>query len=627
MRIGRILLTVLAATLAGAPLAAAQRGPAGTPKPAIEKVTPAALETGRDPVEVVVTGTGFAAKAVVRIRRSADKGGGLDYAATVDGPTSLRLRVPAELLDRVGTLELRVKNPDGATSDWAPVEIKARAVPGGGGDIGSRKPVVERVSPTRLEAGSRNLHVTVYGRDIADGAVAEFRAGGAKAEARGQLVNGALVVLFPDELLARAQAVIMQVHNPGGGVSDQVRLDVVEPQGTPPTPNTNDPFIAQLEPQSIDMRGAKSRTVQVMGRGIDRAGAKVLMRPEGSSETGQLVPVIERSTATNGVVLNVELTPNMVAASRAYELRVVNPNGRQSNWVRLEVVSNPPGVGNTGAVVDAKFPESLTLTAVNATVPVELGVDNTGRTPVRLASFALVTPDGVRVPVEGSLEVPAESKRNIRLEAPAPLGAGAGSRTGAKMQFALEYKVTLVSSRNPTFDGRAPDEGFATVMVRNEIGLEEIGREYVASQTANGPEGWRFFKTANEANAGEGKAADFYLFAEPFAARQKIPTEELYNYRLDDGTPANRGLFYLVLRNNEVSAIDARTRERGTRLGYVASAEAPGLVPLYRWALSDGRRTVNHYLTTEKDAAKLPRQMQRGGWKLDTVVGYVVPRS
>src|SRR5690349_14916626 len=102
MRIGTILLTVLGAAVACAPVAVAQRGPTGEAKLAIASVSPAALETGRDPVEVVVTGTGFAAKAVVRIRRSGDKGGGLDYAATVASATELRVRVPAEFLDRVG---------------------------------------------------------------------------------------------------------------------------------------------------------------------------------------------------------------------------------------------------------------------------------------------------------------------------------------------------------------------------------------------------------------------------------------------------------------------------------------------------------------------------------------------
>ncbi len=623
MRVGTRIMSMIYVALLCVSTVVAQRTPAGGAVE-ITSVSPAVLETTNDPTEVTLTGKGFDAKAVVRMRKTGNQGSGLDYVATVESATRLRVRVPADLLDRVGTIELRVKNPDGKTSEWKAVEVKARTVPGGGGDPGARKPVVDRVSPSRIEAQSRNVHVTIYGRDLADGAVAQFSAGSTKAEARGNLVNNTLVILFPDELLAKPQAVIMTVRNPGGGVSDQVRLDVVEPSGAPTPGDTNDPFISQIDPQRLDMRTATSQELEITGRGIDRDHAKVLLRVEGSSETGKAVPVVRRDAATNGVVLTIQLTRQMVNDSGAYELRVVNANGRQSNWVRVEVLGGDPGVGNTGAVIDAKFPESLTLTSVTRTMPVELTVKNTGRSPIRLGDFAVVTPENTRTVVPGSIDVPVGETRTQRLEAPIPVATGAGSKGVTKVQVAFVYKVTLVSSRNPSFDGRTPADGFATVSVRNEIGLADIGREYVTADTASGAEGWRFFKSDNPTNEGEGRAADFYLFAEPLAGQNA--SEELYNYRPDSSVPNNRGLFYLVLRNNEISAIDARARERGTRLGYVAKSEAPGLVALYRWVLSDGRRTVNHYLTTEREASRLPRQMQKPGWKLDVVLGYVVPK-
>jgi hypothetical protein len=626
MRIGTRIMTALCAALLSAPVAAvAQRGPAGgAAKPRIERVTPATLETSSVAADVVVEGQNFASKAVVRIRKGDDRGKGLDYAASYDGPTRLRARVPADLLDGVGAIEIRVKNPDGATSDWTTIAVRAQSVPGG--DPGSRKPVVDRVSPERLAADSRGLHVTVYGRDLADGAVALFSAGSTKVESRGSLVNGALVVPVPDELLAKPSPVILTVRNPGGGVSDQVRLDVIAAPGGPATGDLNDPVIVQVTPTRADMRNASTQRVELLARGVDPVRVKVLLRPEGSNEAGKLVSVVENSKATNGSVVAVLVTAAMVRDAGAYEFRLVNPNGRQSNWVRVEFLNGDPGVGETGAVVDARFPESLTLTAVTTTVPVEVSARNDGRMPVRLGDFAVVSPDGARAAIPGTLDVPAGQTRTLRLEAPVPLGAGADAKGVARVQLALVYKLTLVSNRNPSFDGRAPADGFKTVSIRNTIALAGIGREYVTSPTAGGPGGWRFFKSENDANAGDGKTADFYLFAEPFSARDRLPTADLYNYRPDDTVANNRGLFYLVLRDNEISAIDARSRERGTRLGFVATQEAPGLVPLYRWVLTDRGRTANHYVTVEKDAARLPRQMQQGGWKLDTVVGYVVPR-
>ncbi len=624
MRTARMVISAMCAAVFLAGGAFAQRGPAGDRGALrLEKAVPDTVETSKDPVEVSLTGTGFVPKAVVRVRRSGDRGAGIDYPAVLNGPREARVRIPAEFFDRPGSIELRVKNPDGATSEWATIVVRAVSGPTGS-DVGNRKPVVERVSPEQLEANSRSLHITVYGRDLADGAVATFRAGSTQAEAAGNLVNRALVVAVPDAMLARPQAIIMQIRNPGGGVSDQVRLEVVQPATPPPSGNPADPFITQVDPSRVDMRNTAHQQIQLLSRGADERGAKVLLRPEGSSESGKLIPIVDRTAATNGTVIVVEITKAMVADSGAYELRVVNPNGRQSNWVRFEVLNADPGIGNTGASVDARFPETVTLTAVTMRLPVELTVRNSGRSPVRLSEFAIVAPNGERMPFPGNVEVPAGEVRPVRLEAPAPLLASNGATT---LRVALEYKMTLVSSRSPSFDGRAPEDGFVAISVRNEIALVDIGREYLQPETSSSAEGWRFFKQDNKANAGEGKSADFYLFEEPFTAKDALPTEALFNYRPDDSVPNDRGLFYLVLRPQEVSALDARSRERGTRLGYVATREAPGLVPLYRWELTDGRRTVNSFVTTTNEAAKLPRQMQGKRWKLDTVVGYVPARQ
>ena len=120
---------------------------------------------------------------------------------------------------------------------------------------------------------------------------------------------------------------------------------------------------------------------------------------------------------------------------------------------------------------------------------------------------------------------------------------------------------------------------------------------------------------------------NFRLFAEPFTASAGRASEELYNYRPDPANAADRGIFYLTLRIGEVTQRDQRGRERGTRLGYVAVEQGPGLVPLYRFERVEGRRTINHFLSTSKELTALPRQLQQqAGWRLDTIVGYVLPR-
>jgi hypothetical protein len=329
-------------------------------------------------------------------------------------------------------------------------------------------------------------------------------------------------------------------------------------------------------------------------------------------------------------VVTVELTPAQVRDAPVYELRIVNPDGRQSNWVRLEIASNADGsVGDTGAVVLAQIPNNVTLTAASATIPVELAVKNAGRAPIRLMDFAVVTPDGTTTPVSGELEVPVGAQRNIRLETPVPFAIGAGSKTSVSYQLALTYRVTAAGPVRPGSNGRYPETGFATVAVRNEIALESIGHEYLRAGETNGADGWRFFKSTNPNNADQGTAADFYLFAEAFAPQQKRPTEALYNFRPDQSNPNDRTASFLTLRASEADDLtrrDARAHERGALLGYVATQQAPGLVPLYRWTLSDGRRTINHFLTTSNDASKLPHQSQGKNYRLEGPIGYVVPR-
>lgn len=194
--------------------------------------------------------------------------------------------------------------------------------------------------------------------------------------------------------------------------------------------------------------------------------------------------------------------------------------------------------------------------------------------------------------------------------------------------MALTYAVTPATARTPVSQGRYPESGFATVTVRNDVALSRIGRELIEADKPGAPTGWRFFKTENEANEGVGRTADFFLFAEPYKVGGKELTDELWNFRPDEADAARRSLSYLTLRGSEITSRDLRNRELGTRLGYVRTEPAPGLVPLYRWARMAGNRPANHFLTTERDRSKLPPRLQGTDWTLEsTPVGYVIPRQ
>lgn len=623
----RFVVVALIVLLTTSQAGLAIQAPGSTVK--IAGISPVAVDAGTSPVDITVFGSGFAKKAVVRARVKATKGAGVDCATVFESATSVRATLPADLVRKPATLEVRVKNPDESVSDWYALEVRTPAPVTQPPAPGPRKPVVERITPAQVQAGSRNIHVTIHGKDLKDASTIKMRSGPTSAEARANLVDQTLVFQVPAGLLDKPRTVIVTVVSPDGQASDTIPLEIVEAK--PGLPGESAIVaISQLNPDRVDMRGVKSQRVDLLGQGIDEKGAKVLLRGEGENSTGKAIPIVARASATNGIVLTVEVTPNMLPTTGVYELRVVNPDGRQSNWYRLQVTNAGAGGKTIDATVSMTVPKVVTLTSSTITIPIEIDVRNIGTTAIRLGNVALLTPDKQKIPVEGTIEIVDGARKTARLEAPAPLGLGAKSVKPVDYRFVVSYDLSSLVTKQAPESHVFPETDTLTTSIKNEIALSAIGRDYVAAETQGGPEGWRFFKVDNPDNAETGKNADFFLFTDALGTKAKGPSEELVNYRPDPNAANERGLFYLVLRGSEIETLskaDAKKRERGTRLGFVATASSDGLVPLYRWVRLDGDRAANHFLTVTNDPSKLPRQMQRGGWKLDTIVGYVVARD
>lgn len=623
MLIARFAAATLAALLAAGP-AFTQEADATKPV-GIRSITPTSVTAGDGPTNLTIDGWGFKPGALVRIRAAGSKGAGTDHQAALDSPARLRLVLPADLTQKPGRLELRVKNPD-VTSDWTVLEIVAASTrpvaPSAAG------PRIEYISPSEVTTGAHNLRVTVRGTGLVDGSTVILRSGNATREVRGTLVNGMLVFTLPDDQAAEPRVILVQVRTPAGLVSESARLTIARGPATGgATGDPETPFVVAVDPARIDPRSGPEIPIELRAQNVS-SSYFVVMRREGASSEGSRVPLGPRNDAPNGTFLTVLLLPRMVPEAGYYELQVVNANGRRSNWARLEVTGTAPAQGGLPVTVTVAIPPSVTMTAAALGIPVEISARNTGRTAVRLTNFTAVDPNGAPIQVEGTVEVPAGAERTARLLVPLPATIALGERQGTELQLALTWSVTgATNARTPAPTGRFPESGFAKVAVRNEVGLVAIGREYVRPDAAGGPEGWRFFKASNDANRGEGEAADFYLFDAPAAAAAATPAEELYNFRPDEGDPSRRNIFFLAVRGSEITAADLKNRELGTRLGYVRSAPAAGLVPLYRWVRREGQRAANHFLTIENDRAKLPARLGQGGWTLEErPVGFVVAR-
>lgn len=624
MHLGRLMAVTTALLLFLGSVATAQRNPAKQSGDVrITKLTPTSFGVGNHTATLVIEGAGFQERAVVRVRE--DKGSGVDIQADVESQQKLTVTIPTSMLDKPKTLEVRVKNPDDSVSDWVSLEVRPTKQPPIVGDDSAFNPVIERVSPTQIAVGSRDAYVTLFGRGFIDRSTIVVKSDMGTTEVVANLNNNGLVFKFPEGQASRSHAVTVQIRTPKGVLSDPANIDVVPTSDGNSTTGANDPFIIAAEPAELDFRKNREQTVRLTVRNADTERSYVLIRPEGSSGAGARVLIGSRASSSGGSVFEVQVTPATVGKARAVELRVVNPNGRESNWSRLAIAGATPAPNPLNAVVAVQFPESVTLTAAKATLPVEVSVKNQSPREVIVDQFALAMPDGSTTALTESLSIPGQSERTLRIEAPVSLALGVGQRTPVKLQLALTYQVRSTMLRIAPLAGRSPTEGFAPVSLRNEIGLVNIGREFVEAASDNDPRGWRFFNADNENKQGVGELADFYLFAEPLVVDGKRTGDELTNFRPDDVNP--RGLFYLVMRSDEVTTQSTTDRERGRSLGHVQPNSLPGLVPLYRWVRRDGRAASNHFLTVENDESRLPRQLRNGRWKMDRIVGYVIRRE
>lgn len=615
MRFGTTVISAALALLCAATLVTAQdTTPLDKTAPRIEKISPESVSVSPAAVDVTLNGRLFEKEAIVRARVKGERGAGVDLKTTFEGPAQLRVALPANLVSKATTLELRVKNPGGAVSEWMPIEVRATVV--------VATPIIDRVSPLEIKALAREVFVTAYGRDLADRALVTITSVAGTAEIHGHAVRDGLTFKVPDAHLARPGGVTFTITNPGGRASAPARFDVVD-GGAGGGTTDGGASIVSLLPDRVDLRTATSATVKITARGVNLMSARVLLRKEGEASDGKIIPLTTRREAGDVAELTVTLTKAMVREPGNYEVRIFNGDGTQSNWARLVVVGGSSPIGQPEAIVTAVIPQSVTLTSATVTAPVEISVRNTGDNAVRVTDFRAMYPDGTVVKLEGSVVVERAGTGQIRLAVPVDLGLGGGKRADASTKLAISWGVSTTAGRGLVAEGRFPEKDFATLTVRNQIARQAIAREYVNATATGDPEGWRFFKPSGDATVDATQAADFSLFAEPFAASAAIKTVELFNYRPGDN---DRGLFFLTLTSAEAAPGDQRTvRERGTRLGYLVTEARVGLVPLQRWVLSDGRRVINHYLTIEKDASKLPRQMQRKGWKLESTIGYVVP--
>lgn len=167
--------------------------------------------------------------------------------------------------------------------------------------------------------------MTIHGRGLEDCAVVTVRRATTRREVPAHLVNGTLVFTIPDDLLAAPGGVSVQVR----GGSD-IPIEVVKAEGQA---QTAEPFISKITPDEAVVPVAGKARVLLEGENIDPQ-ALVLFRLEGEGSEGLR---LEATPVSGKAQLEAAIPSEVVRESGAYELCVVNPTARRSNWVRVEL--------------------------------------------------------------------------------------------------------------------------------------------------------------------------------------------------------------------------------------------------------------------------------------------------
>src|SRR5207237_436329 len=111
--------------------------------PQLARLTPDKTGTGAENLELTITGERFQRGTLVMI-------GGQTLTTEFVSKSTLNATLPASLFTKVGTINVQVKNVDGNLSNILIIAV----------DYG---PLVTRLSPRRLHAGSGEVELTVGG--------------------------------------------------------------------------------------------------------------------------------------------------------------------------------------------------------------------------------------------------------------------------------------------------------------------------------------------------------------------------------------------------------------------------------------------------------------------------------
>ncbi|MFN0121730.1 MAG: hypothetical protein ACKV2V_14650 [Blastocatellia bacterium] len=295
------------------------------PTPAISILNPATAVAGNGAFTLQITGSGFIPASVI------DWNGAPRATSYVSG-TQLMAQITAADVQTAGTASVTAINPGpgGVNLTSAPAIFTIQRPV-------AVAPTLTSLTPNTATAGSPGLTLTLTGSNFIAGAIARWN--GADRPTT-MLSPTQLTAIIPASDLAQTGTASLTVFNPGGGLSNTLPLNIVNPA----------PVITSVTPNTL-AAGAMNAMLTINGRGFASAS---IVQWNGAPRPTAFV---------SGAQLMAALTAADLAAAGTANVSVINPapGGGTSTALPVSIVHPAP-------VLTSLFPNSIAAGSPGFTV-------------------------------------------------------------------------------------------------------------------------------------------------------------------------------------------------------------------------------------------------------------------
>lgn len=334
------------------------------PVPKLTKLEPASVALGSIGPTIVVTGTGFFPRSVVRVD-------GKDLDTSFSSDTELSATIPTSKVGDVGTLKITVQTPSPGGGESDPLDFAIENPP----------PTLIAISPLSIVAGSDDTTLKVIGSTFVKGSKILF---GTKALDTKLVDSEHLEGTIPKAELPTSKSVPVTVQTPapGGGTTTKIAFIISNPGST----------IDSIDPESV-LLNAPDFTLTVKGTGFV-AGSKIVFNGNPVTTTAGAAGTLTATVTTNDVssagdhTVSVQNPPPGGGLSAAVNLVVNNPAPATTAVDKTSVAAGTPTlpivITGTGFVSTSKI-----MAKIGAAAPVALATQVPSPTQVK-ATFNAV---------------------------------------------------------------------------------------------------------------------------------------------------------------------------------------------------------------------------------------------